>query len=333
MKRSILPLLISASASLLPLGVHGASPLLRETQRIELPGVGGRIDHMALDIANKKLFVAALGNNTVEVVDLGAGRVGKRLSGFQEPQGVLLVPELKRLVVTNGESAFAQIFDSNTLDPVGRVELRDDGDNIRYAPETQRAYVGCGKGRDSALAVLDMKTDAMLSNVQLSGHPESFQLEAKGNRIFVNVPTAQAIEVVDRSGGNVVASWPLPARNNFPMALDEAHGRLFVGTRSPAQFIVVDTSSGSVVATLDSVRDADDIFYDGGMHRIYVSGGEGFVFVFEQLDMDHYRLAGKIQTRLGARTSLYVPEWKTLFVALPESSGKTAEIRSYLALP
>ena len=333
MKRSILALLIPIGASLVPLGAHAASPLLRETQRIELPGVRGRIDHMALDMASKKLFVAALGNNTVEVVDLDAGRVGKRLSGFEEPQGLLLVPELERFVVTNGENAFAQIFDSATLDPISTVELRDDNDNIRYDPATHRAYVGCGKGHNGALAVVDMKSGAKLSDVKLSGHPESFQLEAKGNRIFVNVPTAQAIEVVDRSSGKVTASWPLVARNNYPMALDEAHGRLFVGTRSPAQLLVIDTSSGVVVASLESVGDADDIFYDMGAHRIYVSGGEGFVFVFEQLDANHYRLAGKVQTRSGARTSVYVPEWKRLFVALPESSGMNAEIRSYVTAP
>ena len=333
MKPSNLALLMSIGVSLTVVGVDAAPPLLREIQRIELPGVRGRIDHMALDRENKKLFVVALGNNTVEVVDLDAGRAEKRLSGFEEPQGVLLAPELKRLVVTNGDSAFAQIFDSDTLDPIMKVELRDDSDNIRYDPATHHAYVGCGKGRDSALAVLDVKTGAKLAYVGLSGHPESFQLEAKGKRIFVNVPAAQAVEVVDRSKGNVVASWPLVARNNFPMALDESRGRLFVGTRSPAQLLVMDTSSGAVVATLDSVGDADDIFYDAGTHRIYVSGGEGSIFVFEQLDADHYGLAGKIQTRPGARTSLYVPEWKTLFVAVPESSGKVAEIRSYITAP
>jgi DNA-binding beta-propeller fold protein YncE len=288
---------------------------------------------MAVDRANKKLFVNALGNNTVEVLDLGAGRVEKHLSGFAEPQGVLLVPESRRLLVTNGESASVQIFDSATLEPEKSIELRDDADNIRYDPATRHAYVGCGKGRNGALVVLDVQAGAKLADIELSGHPESFQLEARGTRIFVNVPTVQAVEVVDRSSGTVVASWPLVARNNYPMALDEAHSRLFVGTRSPAKLLVIDTSSGLVVASLESVGDADDIFYDTGAHRIYVSGGEGFVFVFEQLDADQYRLVGKVQTRPGARTSLYVPEWKTLFVALPESSGLNPEVRSYATAP
>ena len=333
MKPSNLARFVSVGVLFAAIGANASPSLLRETQRIELPGVRGRIDHMAVDMANKKLFVNALGNNTVEVVNLGTGRVEKHLSGFAEPQGNLLVPELGRLLVTNGESAFAQIFDSATLHPVKKVELRDDGDNIRYDPMTRRAYVGCGKGRNGALVVLDVQAGAKIADIELSGHPESFQLEATGTRIFVNVPTAQAVEVADRSSGKVVASWPLVARKNYPMALDEARGRLFVGTRSPANLLVIDTSSGVVVASLESVGDADDIFYDMGTRRIYVSGGEGFVFVFEQLDADQYRLAGKVQTRPGARTSLYVPEWKTLFVALPESSGMNAELRAYATAP
>ena len=79
-----------------------AEPLLQEVERIELPGVKGRIDHMVIDIIGKRLFVAALGNNTVEVIDLSNRRVIKCLTGFEEPQGVLLLPEQKRLLVTNG---------------------------------------------------------------------------------------------------------------------------------------------------------------------------------------------------------------------------------------
>lgn len=326
-------LLMSAGILLTSIAMAADPSLLRETGRIGLPGVHGRIDHMAVDLTSRKLFISALGNNTVEIVDLDAKRVGKRLEGFAEPQGVLLVPEFGRLAVTSGEGDSVQIFDSANLDPIRKIGIRDDGDNIRYDPATHLAYVGCGKGRSGALAAFDVRTGAKLSDIELSGHPESFQLETSGTRIFVNVPAAQAVEVVDRSRGKVVATWPLAARNNYPMALDEAHGRLFVGTRSPAELQVMDTSSGRLVAKLESVGDADDIFYDTKTHRIYVSGGEGFVYVFEQLDADKYRLAEKIPTRAGARTSFYVAEWRTLFVALPESSGRAAEVRSYSTAP
>jgi hypothetical protein len=193
--------------------------------------------------------------------------------------------------------------------------------------------MGCGARGEGALAVVDVQTDAMVGDIELSGHPESFQLERKGKRIFVNVPSARKIEVVDREKQLVMAAWAVPARGNFPMALDEGHARLFVGTRSPAKLLILDTGSGRVVAELDSARDADDIFYDNDTHRIYISGGEGFVFVFEQTDPDQYRLLDKVATRRGARTSLFVPEWHTLFVALPMGADGNAEIRAYKVTP
>ena len=329
MNNFFLPLLLTCSCVFHGAAVAGTGPTLQETQRIELPGVQGRIDHMAVDLPTRRLFVAALGNNTVEVIDLQTKRLIKSLTGLQEPQGLLLVPEVKQLIVTNGESVSARVYDSVRLEPLKDIRLREDNDNIRFDPDSKLSYIGCGAGAEGALAVVDTQTNALIGEIALSGHPESFQLERKGKRIFVNVPSARKIEVVDHEKQQVVAAWSVPARGNFPMALDEEHARLFIGTRSPAKLRVLDTGSGRVVAEFDSAGDADDIFYDRDAHRIYVSGGEGFVFVFEQTDPNQYRLLDKVATRKGARTSLFVPEWQTLFVALPTGPDGNAEIRAY----
>ena len=333
MNNFFLPLLLTCFCVFHGAAVAGTGPTLQEMQRIELPGVQGRIDHMAVDLPTKRLFVAALGNNTVEVIDLQTKRLIKSLIGLQEPQGLLLVPEVKQLIVTNGESVSARVYDSVRLEPLKDIRLRKDNDNIRFDPDSKLSYIGCGVGAEGALAVVDTRTNALSGEIALSGHPESFQLERKGKRIFVNVPSAHRIEVVDQEKQLVMAAWSVPARGNFPMALDEEHARLFIGTRSPAKLLVLDTGSGRVVAELDSARDADDIFYDNDTHRIYVSGGEGFVFVFEQTDPDQYRLLDKVATRRGARTSLFVPEWHTLFVALPMGADGNAEIRAYKVTP
>jgi hypothetical protein len=307
-----------------------AEPLLQEIERIELPGVKGRIDHMAVDIISQRMFVAALGNNTVEVIDLLQRRVINSLAGFEEPQGVLLLPEQKRLLVTNGENRFTDIFDSVTLSPLGKIELKEDGDNIRYDAHTKEIYIGCGSGRDSALAVINaVDIQSKIKNIALSGHPESFQLERNGKRIFVNVPTSGKVEVIDRERGEVVASWPISEQANFPMALDDAHHRLFIGTRKPAKLLVLDTETGKIVANFASVGDADDIFYVAENRRLYVSGGEGFVYIFQQQDPDRYILLDKIATEKGARTSLYVPEWNQLYIAVPNNSASSAYIEVF----
>ena len=305
---------------------------LRRVQTIALPRVQGRIDHLAVDPADGRLFVAALENNTLEVVDLKSGKRVGQVGGLQEPQGVSYIPNTHRLIVSEGGGSSGDIYDAGSLELVDRVELGPDPDNVRYDPATQRAYVGYGGGADSALGVIDLRTDTKVSDIKLSGHPESFQLEKNGERIFVNVPDSGEVEVVNREKGTVVATWPIKgASENFPMALDEADHRLFVGTRSPARLLVLDTETGKMVANLGSVGDADDIFYDAKAKRIYVTGGDGAIRVFAQKDANHYEVLGEVATAEGARTSLFVPESRKLYVAVPDYGGQQAAIRVYKA--
>jgi DNA-binding beta-propeller fold protein YncE len=308
----------------------GGTAALEQVQAIELPNVTGRIDHMALDTQGGRLFVAALGNNTLEVADLKAGKVTDEIKGLKEPQGVVYVPEDSKLLVTNGEGDSLDIYDAQSLKLLNQVVLGDDPDNVRFDATTGYAYVGYGTGNESALGVVDVRTATKVTDISLSGHPESFQLEDGGQRIFVNVPTARHIAVVDRNKGSVVEMWPLSnAMENFPMALDEGNHRLFVGARSPAKLLILDIDTGKTITSLDSSGDADDIFYDTQNKRIYVSGGEGAISVFEQTDPDNYSLIDKVDTAEGARTSLFVPDTGTLYVAVPHRGSQQAEVRAF----
>ena len=299
---------------------------LRLVQTIPLPNVEGRIDHLAADLKGQRLFVAALGNDTVEIVDLRAGTRVRSLTGFHEPQGVAFIESLGRLFVSNGGTGTVNRFDGESLQPLGAVKFSGDADNLRYDAAGQ-LYVGFG---DGALGIVDAKDGKQVGEVKLAGHPESFQLENAGARIFVNVPNASQIAVVDRPTRRVVATWALPdARANFPMDLDEANHRLFVGCRQPAKVFIFDTESGKVVTNLDSAGDADDLFYDRERKRIYLSGGEGFVDVFTQRDADHYALNSKLPTAAGARTSLWVPALRRFFLAVPHRGTQAAGIRVY----
>src|SRR5215208_4478348 len=275
----------------------GGTSALEQVQSIQLPNIEGRIDHMALDSQGGRLFVAALANNTVEVIDLKAGTRTDEIKNLQEPQGVVHVPEGNKLLVTNGDGDTLDIYDGKSLTLLDQVVLGDDPDNIRYDATTGYAYVGYGTGNSSALGIVDVDKGTKVGDIELSGHPESFQLESTGTRIFVNVPTSGRVEVVDREKGDVLERWPIEnAKENFPMALDEANHRLFIGTRSPAKLLVLDTDTGKVITSLDSSGDADDIFYDANNKRIYVSGGEGAISVFGQTDPDAYKLEGRVDT-------------------------------------
>jgi len=300
---------------------------LQLVQTIPLPGVQGRIDHLSIDLKGQRLFVAALGNDTVEILDLSTGQPTQTLSGLSEPQDVVFIPELNQLYVTNGGNGLCQIFEGNPLKQIDRIELSGDADNIRYITGTPFIYVGYGNG---AVGIIDTTSKKQVDEIKLAGHPESFQLEQSGSRMFVNIPSANQIAVVDQAQRRVIATWPQKeAKANYPMALDESHHRLFVGFRQPAKLTVYDTESGNVVATLDSVGDVDDIFYAAMSKRIYVVGGEGFIDIFEQEDADHYQRLTQIPTAPGTRTGLFVPELNRFYVAVPHQASQEAEVRIY----
>jgi DNA-binding beta-propeller fold protein YncE len=323
-------LLVALLAIGLDVQAQESSPL-RLVQTIPLPNVEGRIDHLAVDVKGQRLFIAALGNNTVEVVDLRAGKRTQSITGVREPQGVSFIAESNKLFVANGKSGACDVFDGSSLERVKSIKLADDADNVRYDALAGRVYVGYS---DGALGIIDVASGDRVGEIKLKGHPESFQLEKSGPRIFVNIPTANQIAVVDREKRVVIAAWPTgDATANYPMALDEAHHRLFVGFRKPARLLVFDTESGNVVAKLESPGDADDIFYDSSRRRVYVSGGEGSIGIFQQKDADRYESMPKIPTAAGARTALFAPELSRLYLAVPHRGSLRAEVRVYEAQP
>jgi len=317
-----------AIAALAAFQAAGPSAPLTFIQSIPLPHVEGRIDHLAYDAASKRLFVAALGNNTVEVIDAAANSHARSLSGFREPQGIAVAADARLVAVANGQGEGLQFVDAS-LQKGGTVALGDDSDNVRYDAAAKRLYVGFGSG---ALAAVDPAAAKTVGEAKLSAHPESFQLEASGSRIFVNVPNAAHIAVVDRSTMKVTATWPVTeARSNYPLALDEANHRLFTGCRRPARALVYDTNAGKLLTSFDIVGDTDDLFYDAKRKRLYVTGGDGFVDVFEEHAPNQFTRTQHQTTSAGARTSLFVRDLDRLYVAVPHRGGQTAEIRIFEA--
>ena len=294
---------------------------------IELPQVEGRIDHLALDGAGLRLFVAALGNNTVEVVDLQSGTHLKSLPGFREPQGIAGIADAKAIAVANGQGDGVQILAADDYRLLRGVPLGEDSDNVRYDAAPRRLYVGYASG---ALAAISPADGTVLGQVKLDGHPESFQLEGSGPRIFVNVPEAGHIAVVDRNTMKVTATWPVTgAKSNFPMALDDAGHRLFVGCRNPAKVLIFDTTTGKETGGLNIVSDTDDVFYDAARKRLYVSGGGGFIDVLDARQPATLTRLAHVATAAGARTSLFAPQQSRLYLAVPHRGAHSAEIRVY----
>jgi DNA-binding beta-propeller fold protein YncE len=291
-------------------------------RKISLGEVRGRIDHLAIDLARGRVFVAELGNGSLGVVDLRAGNVFRRITGLAEPQGIAYDPATDTVWVAAGGDGILHRFAGADLLPLDSKAVGEDADNVRIDAAGHRVLVGY----TGALALIDAATGEKTGEIPLKGHPESFQLEPNGPRVFVNVPDAREIAVVDRMAGRQTASWAIEdAQANFPMALDAANERVMVVFRRPAELAVLDAREGTVIARLATCGDADDIFFDSKRQRAYISCGEGAIDVVRRQG-DAYMSEERISTAPGARTALFVPELDRLFLAIRAGEGTGAAL-------
>ncbi|HEV2201443.1 MAG TPA: hypothetical protein VGR73_16615 [Bryobacteraceae bacterium] len=300
---------------------------LQLIQRIPVPNVAGRIDHFTAYPKRRLLIFAALGNNSMEIVNTFEGKVVQSVKGLDEPQGVLYVPEFDKIFVANAGSGKVNVYDGKTYALRKSISLGEesDTDNLRYDEASKRVFVGIVGG----IAMIDAATETHVGeNLKGSGaHSESFQLEKKGTRVFVNVPDDTNVNVIDRKTG-ALAKWELNgAKANYPMALDEDDRRLFVVTRRPPLLVVLNTDTGKEVARVPVGGSCDDVYFDAERKRIYALGGEGFISVVQQNDPDHYALSANIPTTVGVRTGIFFGA--SLYVAVPASGLEPAQIWNY----
>ena len=310
------------------------------TSQIPLPGVHGRFDHFTFDPHEPgRVFISALGNNSVEVINLVEGTEVHRITGIPEPQGITFAVGLNKLFVGSRKGKL-YIYDGTTYTLITSIAYNMDVDNLRFDADSKRVYVGYGDEDKASIGMVDAATNQRLPDEYKTGaHPESYQLEKSGPNIYVNLPDLKQISVINRTTKQI-SKWPLPEKfeENFPMALDEADHRLFTVTRTPPRLLVYDTDSGKTVAMLPCVADVDDLYYDANHKRIYIPGGQGFIDIFQQKDFDHYERLTKIPSVLGARTAGYSARLgkkgqDRFFLAIPNTPGKEAAVWIYTVQP
>jgi hypothetical protein len=310
---------------------EGEQPLVL-TEAIPLENAKGRFDHLAM--GGGKLFVAALGSNAVEVINIGGRVLDHTITGVPNAQGIAFSPETNKVFVASGQGK-VYIFGGKSYEQIATVDFPGGADNMRYDATTKRVYIGCGDDdKTGAIAMIDATTNQRLDEeYKLGGEPESFQLEKSGPNIYVNVPDLKQVVVVNRET-KAITHWSLEGmESNFPMALDEADHRLFLGMHVPPRLAVLDTNSGRTIAVLPSVQDTDDLYFDAVRKRVYMPGGQGFIYVFQMTDPDHYKLLAKIPTAIGARTAGYYGKqgkgFDRFYLAVPARGSQSAEVRIY----
>jgi DNA-binding beta-propeller fold protein YncE len=304
------------------------------THTVELPGITGDFDHLAIDLKGQRLFLAGEDHKTLEIIDLKTNQSLRSLSGFGTPHSILYLPEKDELYVADGDDGAIKILSGSDYQVVRRIKLLKGADSIGFDADARQLFVVSG-GKDvpldySILFRVDLVSEKPTGQVRFdSNHVEAMALDRAGSRLFINDSAKNQVAVIDRKTMKETGRWTVGvAQENSPMAFDEAAKRLFIVCRKPATLVVMDSDTGAVVASFPAAARADEVAFDRDNHRIYVPGGEGFISVFSQVDANHYSLTSKVPSALGAKTALLVPQVHKFFVAV--SPGETKEVAKVL---
>jgi DNA-binding beta-propeller fold protein YncE len=297
---------------------------LKLVARTPMPGFSGDFDHFGLDRKGNRLFLAAEEHKTVEVFDLRTGKRIRSIEGFGQPLTMAYLPESNQLVVTDGGDSAVQLVDCKKYKIIKTIKLGEGVDHGVLNPVNRYFYVESGGGSNApthVLSVIDTKSFTHVGEV--AGLPgssnEGMVIDSAGKKLYVNLTGTDEVGVVDLGTGQFVAKFPLPdAHVAHAIVLDEPDHRLFVATRQPGRFIVLNSDTGKVVTSLPCVGVNSDMSFDVARRRIYVTGSET-ASVFEQRDADHYEHVAEVPTAYRAKSSIFVPDLKRLYVAV---SGK-----------
>ena len=323
------PILLAAIS---PTNAQNKEPL-RLVQTIPMPNVKGRMDHLGVDVKGQRLFAAALDNNTLEVIDLKAGKRVHSIPDQSKPQGVFYSPDFKKLFVANGTDGTCKIYSGKDFKLIDSLSLGINPNHVGNDPATKYLYVAVGpsKPEPGALAIVDTHSNKHIGDIKTEVRGGGIKVEKSGPRIFLTLRNTAKVGVVDGVKREQVTSWPVDGPPfAAALAFDETHHRLFGGTRTPPLLIVFDTESGKQITQLEGVSGIDDLWYDATLKRIYASGGRdvdaGSVFVYQQGDADHYELIAKVPTRLNSQTSIWVPELNRYYVSSSANDKEEAAI-------
>jgi DNA-binding beta-propeller fold protein YncE len=292
-------------------------------QTIPLKGMAGRLDHLAIDGKHGRLFVANLSNNSLDVVDLQAGKLVKQILDQKKIQGIAYAPDLDRIYAGNGVDGVCNVFDGRDYKLLASVK-RPDADNVRYLARRQMIYVGHA---DKSLSAIDARTYEVMAEIKVPGRPEGFQLETKRPRLYLNTVDPTRLVVIDTDKNEVLHDYPVKlADRAYPLALDEANHRLFLGCRDKPSLVVMDSENGKEAASVAIPEDIDDVFYDAKNKRLYASCGAGALAVVRQRDADHYETLEVIPTAKLARTCFFDPAGERLYLVVPRQAGEEGPI-------
>ena len=303
------------------------------SRTILLPGVTGRFDHLTIDSAGSRLFIAAPGNHSIEVVDLKTDKIQQSITGLGKPHGLAWVAATGSLYVADGALGELRVYKGTPFALAGKLKLSDDADDMVFDDATHLLFVGHG-GSDglnpAKIAVVDTARFSLLANLSVATHPEALDIDSHSGRAFANIADSNEVAVIGTATKTISARWKLTkAADNVALAFDGEHQLLYLACRTPGTLVALDAATGKEVASLPTARGADDLFYDSALRRVYVISGAGEVDAYQVDESKSLHPLGVLHTASGAKTALFVPAQNLLYVGVPGAGSNAAEIRVY----
>jgi DNA-binding beta-propeller fold protein YncE len=309
------------------------TPPLKLVQTIHLPNVKGGLSHFGLDLKGNRLFATLQKEKSVQVFDLRTMKLIHTIGGFEQPYAVFYREDVDRIYVTDEEGATLSIVDGKTYAPVKSVKLLLDTESIAYDSADHYLYIANGGADEhqtyAFVSIVDADAGAKVADIKIdSDSLKDIVIEKSSPKMYVNDRGRNQVDVIDRKSRTLIASWPITlGKNNVPLALDEAHHRLFVGCRN-GQIVIFDSESGKELQALPIGEGVDDLAFDPVSKHVYAASGGagGSVAVFEETDPDNYESLGKLTTEPGARDARLVPQQGRYFLAVPQTDNTEAKI-------
>jgi DNA-binding beta-propeller fold protein YncE len=328
--------LVYCGLALAPVAALTQAPLVYKGA-VLMPEVpqGPYSDHLAVDLAEHRLFATPQAAKSVDVLDLQTGKVLKSISGFGNPHSVFYAADLHRLFVADGGDGSLKIFDSKDYHLIKRIALLPDADGIAYDKRTKYLYVnngGEGAGKDySLISVVDTVSLEVKGEIRLDADKlEATQIDPDAPRMFANLPGKNQIAVIDLNSRKIVSTWSVaPGRSNMALAYDPVLHRLYVGCRDTevrGQIVVLDATNGKRITSLPIGGWTDQIEWDAARKRLYTSCGTGQVFTYQLESNRKYRELPTVDTAILAKTSLFVPSLDRLYVSAPHLAEFDARV-------
>ena len=284
-------------------------------KKISVAGAGGW-DYVTVDRAGRRVYVSH--STQVDVLDADSFAVIGTIPNTPGVHGIAIAPEAGRGYISAGKADAAIAFDLKTLKPLGEIKVGKKPDAIIYEPLTKRVYVMNGDSEN--ITVLNAADGTVAGTIALGGGPEFAVSDGKGN-LYVNLEEQNETLHIDVNTLQVKDRWPLaPCATPTSLAMDIENRRLFVGCRSK-HLAVLNADTGKIVFTAPIGDRVDAGAFDSKTRLVYLSTGEGKVYVFHQDSPDKYSVAQEIITKSGAKTMGFDPNTGNLFVPTSENGA------------